>query len=308
MTAIATFDVGSTNFSYAAGTPEGSFLVEPRTERTDADRLLDQLAGAVGRLEDGLDGGAVDAVSVATTGLVDRSAGTIEHFDTADGDARSGLEVRARLDAEYGVPVRVENDCNAAALGEYRYGRGRAYDCVVYVTIGSGIGAGVVERGRLFRGEHGRAAEVGLLPIPAACGLDSFGVPDAWEAYCSGRGIPEFVRHRLAEEDRGTVLEAPIEAADLFAAAEDGDPVAEDYVATLGSYNAAGVGAVVNCFNPGLVSFGGGVVAGNPEAILEPIREGLDRYAFVDPPAVAPTDLGEAVELYGGLALHSEPE
>ena len=83
------------------------------------------------------------------------------------------------------------------------YGAGREYRSVAHVTFGTGIGGGLVEDGQVLRGEDGYAAEIGLLPVCATGELSSFGVRGAWEAYCSGRGIPQFVECRCCARTYG---------------------------------------------------------------------------------------------------------
>jgi glucokinase len=303
MTTLALFGIGSSRFRYCLGTPDGELLTDVEITQTAPERLAAQIVHAVERLQE-REACTVDAVSVVTSGLVDGRAGVVREMDTRDKDVVHDVRVAAAVEEAFDVPTYLENDCNAAALGEYAFGAGDPYDCVVHVTMGTGIGAGVVERGRLFRGEHGQAAEVGLLPLDFDDTLDSFGVRGAWEAYCSGRGIPGFVRVLLAEEDRDTPLHDldEITAERVFGLADEGDPVASEYVDHISRYNAAGVGAVANVYNPGLVTLGGGVVLYNRERVLSGIEAGLDDYTYVEAPEVEVTPLGGDIGLYGAMA------
>jgi glucokinase len=308
MTTLACFGIGSSRFRSCLGTPEGEVLTDVEVTRTEPDRLAEQIATAAERLA-GRAEGPLAAVTVACAGLVDSEAGVVREIDTREGDVVRDVRIAAAVGAAVGVPTFLENDCNAAAMGEYVLGAGREYDCVAHVTMGTGIGAGVVDRGRLLRGEHGEAGEVGLLSLAAGpeSPLESLGVPGAWEAYCSGRGIPGFVRHCLAGEDRrrASVLrdrEDDLTAEAVFAAAADGDPVAADCVDRLGRYNAAGVGAVANAYNPGIVTLGGGVALYNEARILAGIERHLDDFCYVAEPAVEVTELGGDVGLRGAMA------
>lgn len=307
MKRIAAFGVGSTNFRFVLGTSTGEFLTDVAVEETRPGHLLDQFCGAIDTLR-GRTADPLDAVSICTAGLIDAERGVIQELDTPDGDAVHDLPVRETIRSEFGLPTTLENDCNAATVGEYCFGAGDGYDSVVHVTMGTGIGAGIVEDSRLLRGEHGHAGEVGLISVAPDGALESFGVPGAWEAYCSGRGIPRYVRSLLADEDRPTSLAADgLSAEDVFAAAARGDRVASEYLDRIARYDAAGIGAIVNTCNPGIITLGGGVVLNNRGVLLERIRDHLDAFLFVDPPVIDVTPLGAEVGLYGALGRHADP-
>jgi glucokinase len=298
---VAVVDVGSTTVRY--GRVADGNLVDVDTEPTRPTDLPAQLVGVVRRLRGDAE---VGHVAVSTTGLVDHERGVVTEFDTADGDTLHDIALAEVIEAELGLPVTVENDCTAAALGEAVFGDGRDYGTVVHVTVGTGIGAGVVVDGEPLRGERGYAAEVGLIPVVADGDLASTGVRGAWEAYCGGRGIPRFAERLLADADDGrdSVLRAGggLTAPDVFAAAADGDAVARDCLDRVARYNAAGVGAVLNAFDPGIVTVGGSVARNNPEWFFGGLDRSLDDYALADPPAVRLTALGADIELYGAAA------
>lgn len=294
-------DIGSTRLRYGRGTARGP--VEVRSVPTRAEALPEQLVRVVDEVRRESPGG-VHGVSVSTTGLVDAKRGVVVELDTADGGTVHDVRLAEAVDEAFSLPTTVENDCTAAAVGEWAFGEGRTYDSVAYVTFGTGIGAGVVEGGRPLRGEHGYAAEVGLFPVEVEGDLWSTGVRGAWEAYCSGRGIPRFAASVLAADDRESSLREVDELAapDVFAAAAAGDAVADDVLDRVARYNAAGVGALVNAYDPGVVTLGGSVALGNPEWTLSGIERHLDDYVLADPPAIRLTTLGEDAELYGATA------
>ncbi|WP_436927948.1 ROK family protein [Halosimplex amylolyticum] len=300
---VAAFGIGSTNFRAAVARSDGELLTEVAVEPTRPSDLADQLVAAVEDLRSATDRD-VDGVAVSTTGLVDDAAGAIREFDTPAGETIDRIDVASAVDRAHGLPVRLINDCNATALGEWHFGARRDEDCLAHVTFGTGIGGGVVEDGRLLRGESGQAGEFGLLPV-APHEYESTGVAGAWEAVCSGRGIPEFAANRLAADGRAET-EGP-DAADLtaegvFAAADAGEPWAEACLDEVARYNAAGIAAVCNAVNPGLITLGGAVALHNPDWIVSGIEAHLDRYLFVDRPTVRITPLGDESGLYGAVA------
>ncbi|WP_135366173.1 ROK family protein [Halosimplex halophilum] len=335
---VAVFGIGSTNFRSAVAATDGELLTEPAVEPTRPRDLADQLVAAVDDLR-GATAQDLDAVAVSTTGLVDDADGAIRRFDTPSGETLDRIELAEPVDRAHGLPVTLVNDCNAAALGEWYYGARRDERCLAHLTFGTGIGGGVVEDGRLHRGENDQAGEFGLLPV-APHEFESTGVAGAWEAVASGRGIPEFVARRLDRDgaddesamdesaapgdaatsgDGSTLDDAPADpewfdgaattAADVFAAADAGDALAGACLDEVARYDAAGVAAVCNAVDPGLVTLGGGVALHNPEWIVAGIEEHLDRYLFVDRPTVRITPLGDDIDLYGALAAaRAEPE
>jgi len=308
MDRVATLGIGSTSFRSVAATPDGEFLTDVTVERTRPHELADQVLAAVEALERGC--GTVDAVAVATAGLVDADAGVVEVFDTPAGETVGRIDLAGPL-ADRDLPLTLENDASAAALGEWYFGAREDASCLAHVTVGTGIGGGVVTGGRLHRGAHGQAGEFGLLPVGPR-DLSSTGVAGAWEAVASGRGIPDFFAHCLAERGAESALNPDAEstsdptedltAADVFDAAPD-DPVAADCLKRVARYNAAGVGAVCNVVDPDLVTLGGGVVSAHPGWTVDGIERHLGEFCFVETPEIRTTALGDHAGLYGALAV-----
>ncbi|ELZ30349.1 ROK family protein [Halosimplex carlsbadense 2-9-1] len=304
MDRVAAFGIGSTNFRAAVATADGTLLTDPVVEPTRPRELADQLAAAVGDLRRSTDR-PFDAVAVSTAGLVDDAGGAIREFDTPDGETVDRIAVASAVDRAHGLPVTLVNDCNAAALGEWHYGAREDENCLAHVTFGTGIGGGVVADGRLLRGEDGQAGEFGLLPV-APHDYESTGVTGAWEAVCSGRGIPALAaRHIEANAgpaDAERVDTDALTAEDVFVAADGDERWAVECLDAVARYNAAGVAAVCNAVNPGVVTLGGGVALHNPDRIVSGIEEHLDRFLFVDRPTIRLTPLGDDIGLYGALA------
>jgi glucokinase len=298
---IAAIDVGSTRLKYALGHASGSLVTSICTRPTGSEQLTETVLEAVGELAHDR---RIDAISIVTTGLVDSERGVVESFDTADGSTLEDVPLARAVAERFDRPTYLHNDCNAAAVGEWAYGAGRAVDTLVYLTIATGIGAGIVENGHLLTGEHGQAGEAGLVSLAPFDGRESDGVVGAWEAYSSGRGIPGFARAVLADDDRESRLRGveTLAAADVFAAAEAGDPVAVDVLDRVGRYNAAGLGSLINVVNPGAVTLGGGVALNNPDTVIDLIDRHLEDFLFLERPPIEITALGERLELLGAIA------
>ncbi|WP_306052151.1 ROK family protein [Natronococcus wangiae] len=309
---IGLVSIGSTNFRYTVATAAGEFLTDVTVEPTRPRQLVAQLCAAIDDLRTTA---ALDAVSISAPGLIDTDTGSIRKLDTPAGDVIDRLEVRDPLQQRYELPVSLENDCTASAIGEWYFGARDGHDCIVHLTVGTGIGGGVVEQGRPLRGDGAQAGEFGLIPVAPESDLESTGVTGAWEAFCSGRGIPGYVRHRFRTDDSWTGEESESElrralaagddiaAPDVFDAADAGDPFSQACLAEVSRYNAVGIAAICNAFNPGLITLGGGVALNNAEWLLEGIDSYLDEYLFVDRPAIQLTPLGDDIGLYGSLGL-----
>ncbi|MDG5818650.1 ROK family protein [Natronococcus sp. A-GB7] len=284
------------------------------SEPTRPYELRAQLGRAVETLTDAT---PLDAVSVVVPGLVDADRGSVRRFDTADGDVIDHIEIATPLRERCGLPVFLENDCTASALGEWQFGAREEQACVIQLTVGTGIGGGVVERGRPCRGETGGAGEFGLIPVAPDSILESAGVTGAWEAFCSGRGIPSYVRHRYRvdevwAQDAVSEFRETLAAGDefgapaVFEAADAGDPFVQACLDRVSRYNAVGIAALCNAYEPGLVTLGGSVALGNVDWFLEGVDRYLEEYLFVDRPTIRESPLGEELGLYGALSVALE--
>jgi predicted NBD/HSP70 family sugar kinase len=246
---------------------------------------------AVGGLRDGLvraaglEGVPIDGAIVGVPGAVDRDRDTVHLVANVAGldGRRFGSDVRERLD----LPVTVHNDINLAALGERWRGAARGVDDFVFISIGTGLGAGLVLRGELHRGHHGAAGELDF----ASAGLGEDIDPCA--AALSG------VAERLAA-GRRTSLVPPFAGPDIFAAAAAGDEVAREVVAEEARRIALQIAPVAAVTDVGLVVLGGGIGANTQ--LLDPIRSLLARW-LPYPPRVEISSLGDGAVLSGALSV-----
>lgn len=303
MSLIAALGIGGTNFHYAAGTPDGELRTDITTEDTRARNLPAQIGDALEHLET-VCSEPVFAVAAACKGLIDPHRGTIDLLAINGGDTIRDLDLASAVEDRYEVPLYLENDCTAAALAEYHYGS-QDVDSLIHVTIGTGIGAGIIDRGEIVRGESNFAGEVGGIRVGPDDGLEWCDIPGAWEAYCSGPGILHYVRNQLREEQRDSQLfeigPTELQTATIFDAAKAGDAVAQEYVDDIARYNAEALGTVSNLFNPGLITLGGGVTLNNEELIVDGVRDHIDDYLVVDPPQIQCTRI-DNMGIKGALA------
>ncbi|MCF7890855.1 ROK family protein [Candidatus Bipolaricaulota bacterium] len=217
------------------------------------------------------------------------------------------------LEDSFDTKVELINDGISAVLAESKYGAGIDYENLVYITISTGIGGGVITDGHLLIGKNGNAAEVGHFTIDEEgklkCGCGRRG---HWEAYCSGSNIPGFVRMSLegvdAEERNSPLSEEKkkdfqnFHPRDLFEYAKQGDELALELVEEIGRLNAIGFATVTEAYDPDLITVGGGVALNNPELILEPIKKKVTDYTQNEVPKIKITPLSEENVLYGAIA------
>jgi glucokinase len=254
----------------------------------------------------------VEAIGVGAAGLVEWPNGRVRW---APHNAYRQLSLRRLLYEATGLPTVVDNDANAAAWAEVRFGAGVGCDHMVLLTVGTGIGGGLVLAGQIYRGAWGLGAEVGHMIVdpdgdPCACG--SIG---CLEAMASGSALGRTGRRAASADPGGRLAQiagAPekVTGEVVFQAASEGDRVACELFERLGFWLGVGVASLVNLFDPQLVVIGGGLVA-TGDLLLVPTRASLERYAFGaehrELPPVVPAQLGSEAGLVGAASLSLRP-
>ena len=289
-------DLGGTDLKAGLVSGRGEathFLRLPARAGEHADAPLEVIAQAVAELRRAA-AGPLAGIGLGCPGVIDPARGALvgrtphlPHWDA--------LPLRALLTERLGENLVVENDANLAALAEHRVGAARGARVSLTITVGTGIGCGVIIEGRVLRGAQGGAGELGHLPMdgrfPCRCG-----VPGCVEPECSGSGLVA----RAAEVG----LEAP-DAAAVFAAAGAGDPRARRLIERMTDRLGALIAVAVQLLDPEVVVIGGGV-SNAGEALLAPLRAAVARYALGslrDRVRIVGAALGERAGVVGaGLA------
>lgn len=251
-------DLGGTNIRAAALTSDGGHGPVARAAldgSTGAPGVLRQMARLVEEVSDGA-GGRLAGIGVAVAGPVDRETGVVSNPWTLA--SMAGADVRSPFVREFDVPVIVENDTDAAGLGEYFYGAGRGVDSLAMVTLGTGVGVSLVREGSLLRGTGGYHPEAGHHSI-ADSGPECYcGLVGCWEALASGTALE--LAARTAIDEGVWVPEAPVDSAeDVTAAADRGDPFAQGLLDDLGFHVGRGLRNVEAFFAPATIAIGGGL-------------------------------------------------
>jgi glucokinase len=275
MTLAIGVDVGGTKIAAGVVDDTGNVLAELRsaTPATDVEATELAIVDLIAQLRRDHD---VAHVGVGAAGWVDAKRSVVYYApNLAWRDEHLGEE----LSESCGIQVVIENDGNAAAWGEYRFGAGVGFEDVVCVTVGTGIGGGMVLGGSIYRGGFGISAEFGhvrVVPDGLLCPCGNHG---CWEQYASGRALVRTARE-LAAADRGraeTLLSLGdgtpqgIQGVHVTAAAEDGDTVALDAFDEVGRWLGQGLADLVAVLDPSCLIIGGGVSDAG-ELILDPAR------------------------------------
>ena len=276
-------DIGGTKVAAALVGPDGSVLDSAEVPTpSEADRVAEAVAGLVASLDaDHAELGPVATIGVGAAGFVDVDRSTVTF---APNIAWRDEPLGRRLEHLTGRAVVVENDANAAAWGEFRFGAGSDIDDMVLVTVGTGVGGGIVHRGELVRGGFGAAGEIGHLRVVRDGRLCGCGRRGCFEQYASGSALVTAARERLARGGAATaaLARAVGDAADVTGPmvttlAQDGDPLAIDLLAELGRWLGEGCADLVAVLDPRVIAIGGGVAAAG-ELLLEPVRAAFEEH------------------------------
>jgi glucokinase len=305
-------DIGGTKVAGGVVDPDGRILEQHRvtTPARDAEATTDAIVRVIEELRSRHDD--IEAVGLGIAGFVD-AARSVVYFAPNLLGWRDG-PLREEVEKRIGLPVVVENDANAAAWGEARFGAGREEGCIVCVTLGTGVGGGVIVDRHLFRGGFGVAAEIGHIQMveggrPCGCGQRG-----CWEQYASGGALVREARER-AEEDRqsaelllglGDGTPQGIAGEHVTEAAHQGDPVAIGAFNTLGHWVGQGLADLAAVLDPQVFILGGGVSEAG-DVLLEPTRKayeelltGRGRRPLAE---VVPAQLGNDAGLVGAADL-----
>ena len=267
-------DVGGTKIAGGVVDEEGTILATARRESpaTDTDAIELNIADLVAELRGDHE---VEAVGIGAAGFVDSARSTVMF---APNLAWRDEPLRADLEKLINLPVVVENDANAAAWGEFTFGAGEDVEDTLLVTVGTGVGGGIVLNGQLHRGAFGVAAEIGhmrVVPDGRICGCGNKG---CWEQYASGTALVRDTREQAHEGsliarslvDRAGGVER-IDGPLITEAAREGDSFAREQLAVLGRWLGEGIASLTAILDPAVVVIGGGVSEAG-DLLLEPIR------------------------------------
>jgi glucokinase len=303
MSVIVALDIGGTQLRAAVYPRNGTIPVT--VQRTPTCGLEEGVFERLTALVDSVwPAETVDAISVAAPGPLNPYTGVIT--STPNIPAWTHYPLADLLSKQYKVPSFLGNDANLAALGEWKYGAGQGHHDVLYLTLSTGIGGGVISSDLLIEGSQGMATELGHVTVLPGGPVCSCGVRGHLEAVASGPAIVRYVTE-LITAGRSSILgnRTGLGAIDVAAAAEQGDALAQEAFARAGGFIGQAVAEFLHIFNPSIVIFGGGV-SKSGRLILDPIEESMKRNimdrSYLDGLQITTAKLGDDAGLLGSLA------
>jgi len=275
-------DIGGTKVLGGVVDASGNILTTHRedTPKAGGDELTQAIIGVIQEL---LAQHAATSVGISAAGFVSSDRQTM--LATPNIAGWNGINLMTEISREVDLPIVIENDANAAAWGEAIYGAGRGESELMMVTVGTGIGGGIISNGGLYRGAFGVAAEFGhmrVVPGGHLCGCGKFG---CFEQYASGSALHRHLMEAIAKDPtrahsllaRGDGTLEGIKGNHITAAARAGDPIAVEAFNTTGDWLGAGIASLSVILDPALVVIGGGVIDAG-ELLMAPTRLAIEKY------------------------------
>lgn len=309
-TKAVALDLGGTRYRVAVGTPNGE-LEWHSSKNTDVARgmapVLDSIYASLDEAIAAAGGrAAVAGMGVAAPGPLDPWAGIL--YNPPNMPGWTNVPLKQLFEERFSIPAVVGNDANLAAVGEHRFGAGRGFADVVYVTVSTGIGGGIISDNRLLLGSHGFAGEIGHMTVDLRGELCACGNWGCLEALASGTAIGRHARQAVESGADTTLNRIPvgeISAKAVTEAAYRGDEVARRLLRAAAEALGVGIVNLAHLFNPRRIILGGGVSINAGPILWDTIHEVMEA-RMMEPAArdleVVPAGLGDDAGLLGAAA------
>jgi glucokinase len=311
---VIAVDIGGTKIMAALFSADGKMLKKvfcPTLANEGADAVIGRLISAIKDiLPESVPLSQIDAISIACAGGIDTAKGIVV-TPSPHLQGWAGLPLAEIIKKKTGVFTCILNDASAAALGEQRWGVGKGVKNLVLLTLGTGIGGGIIIDGKLYLGARGGAAELGHMTVEAngpKCGCGNIG---CLEMFASGTAIASDTVSRLRRGDRSSLVHLAggdidkITAEMVGKAARSGDKLAQDVIARAAYYLGVGLVNVINIFNPEMVVIGGGMAALGDMLIATGRKMAAERPFSINAQSarVVIGSLGNEAGVYGAAAF-----
>lgn len=314
MTKRIGIDVGGTNVKIALVDGEGKIIYSnsvPTYAQMGYEYTVNNIKQAIRDLmkETNTDAKEIEGIGFDFPGQVDYKTGVVKLAPNIPGWVN--IPIAQMIEEEFNIPTRIDNDVRCAALGELKFGAGKGCENFVCITVGTGIGSGLVINGQLVRGAANAAGEIGHIKLQMnggpICGCGDTG---CLEAFASGPSIvamaQEYLKGGKSTKFREMAgADGEITPYIVAKAAEAGDPVAKRIFEIVGTYIGMGLVSVINLLNPEKVIIGGGVAAAG-DLLLDPIRKTIKERAMVvagNSVEIVPAELGNSAGVIGASML-----
>lgn len=307
-------DLGGTKIAVALVDSSGHIVSNSRdwTKAEEGrEKVLARICGLVDKVlhEAKTPRGQVTGLGIGAPGAIDRHMGIVHSMTNLPG--WEDFSLKEYFGKIYRIPVVLDNDANAAALGEYLFGAGQGFADMIYITVSTGVGGGIISDGHLLHGTWGMAGEVGHMVLDPNGELCNCGNRGCWETISSGTAIAREAKRQLELGGKSLITElvppgGEVKAEHVFQARLQGDLMAKALTDRALDYLGIGVANLVNVLSPGRVVIGGGVTNAG-EILFQAVRNKVDELAFG--PAVrveiVPAKLGTKAGVIGAAALVS---
>lgn len=311
-------DIGGTKCSVIFGVDDGNGIkIKDKIKflTTNVDETLANLTASTREIlsRNGLDKDNVWAVGVSCGGPLDSKTGVIMSPPNLPG--WDNIHIVEILENEFGIPAAVQNDANACALAEWKYGAGKGSENMVFMTFGTGLGAGLILNGELYTGQNDNAGEVGHIGL-SDFGPIGYGKAGSFEGFCSGGGMAQLakmlVKEKLQMGEHPEICPSPDDLDSLTAKriaeyANDGDELALEVCRITGEYLGKGLSILIDILNPEKIVIGsiytrsGHLLSPHSDAVIA--KEALSNAAKVC--SVVPAALGESIGDIAALSVAS---
>ena len=307
-------DLGGTNIAVGIVNKDGQ-IVKKTSTPTKAERTFDlivaDMAVCVDALlkETGISVNEIASIGIGSPGCLDTENGKLIFAGNfAHG---TNVDLRGEMQKHYSLPVYIGNDANVAALGEVASGSARGVKNAIMITLGTGVGGGIIIDGKIYEGQYSAAGELGHIVLCHGGEQCSCGRKGCWEAYAS---VTALIRQTKAamkahpESLMNRIVGDSVSGRTAFDAARKGDPAGKEVVRQYAEYIAEGLVDMVNIFRPEVLIMGGGICK-EGDFLLDPVRRYLNAGVFgkglLPEPKLVVASLGNDAGLIGAALLHA---
>ncbi len=306
------FDIGGTKCAVITAEWDGSNIKLLKKEKCYTDcnltpvQIIDKLIDSA----DGILDDKPDVIGISCGGPLDSKKGVIMSPPNLPG--WDNVEIVKQIENHYGVPTKLQNDANACAVAEWKFGAGKGANNVIFMTFGTGLGAGLILDGKLYSGTNDNAGEVGHIRLDKF-GPVGYGKSGSFEGFCSGGGLAQLGYIKALEKvqsgeyplyfKQGYSID-DINAKTIADAADAGDETAIDVYRTCGEYLGKGLSVLIDILNPEVIVIGS-IFARSHNLLWEPARQIIEKEALglsANCCKVVPAELGEHIGDYAAIA------
>jgi len=307
-------DLGGTKIAAALATTQGEIVARgrrPTPAQAGPDAVINSVCATINEVLSAkeLRPSRLSGIGIAAAGVIDSANGKV--IFSPNLPAWHEVPLREAIEQRFGIPAYLGNDANLAALGEWRFGVEKKVANLIYITVSTGIGGGIIADGKLYTGACGAAGEIGHMTIDVNGPRCRCGNIGCWETLASGTALAREAVKRITEGARTSIIElvggdvSKIDAKIVGLAAKQGDELAQELVSRLGYYFGVGLANLVNIFNPELILVGGGV-AKIGALLLQPAIKIVKERAFstsANAVEIKPATLGDDSGILGAVAF-----